>query len=215
MKRAAFAIALAACGAPGTVASRPVLPPSQVTHDSTAAALVPPNLGSLRQDDISIVLQPVGVRATAIPLDESIIRTLAPDSYRSLRGIRDAKRDLIMQRAQMRGTRDPRVWYLKFYGLAPNARFIPTDLTITSGGREYRPFDIIPISGGFGSQRLQPRETEAGLLLFDEGVDANQNLVVSMGTERNTDWTETSDGILGKIEAERIRIRALAGRTNP
>ena len=207
---------LTACGgSPGSVASNPAPAPARVTRDSTSAALVPANLGSLHQDDISIVLQPVGVRATALPLEESIIRTLAPDSYRSLRGILEAKRALIAQRAQMRGTRDPRVWYLKFYGLAPNARFMPTDLTITSGGRDYRPFDVVPITTEFGSQRLQPRDTQAGLLLFDEGVDVNQNLVVSMGAERNTQWSNENDGILSRIEAERIRIRALAGRTNP
>jgi hypothetical protein len=155
----------------------------------------------------------VGVRATALPLDESVIRTLAPDSYRSLRGILESKRSLIVQRAQMRGIRDPRVWYLRFFGIAPNARFVPTDLTVTSGGREYRPFDVVPITTEFGSQRLPPRDTQAGLLLFEEGVDVNQPLVVTMGAERNTQWS--NEGILGAIEAERTRIRALAGRPKP
>ena len=207
------ALLVAGCGAPASTASTPALPPARVTLDSTSAALVPPNLGSKRQDEISIVLQPAGVRATALPLDESVIRTLAPDSYRSLRGILESKRRLIVQRAQMRGVHDPRVWYLTFYGLAPNARFVPTDLTVTSGGRDYRPFDVVPITAEFGSQRLQPREQQAGLLLFDEAVDVNQPLVVTMGAERNTDWS--NEGILGKIEEERTRIRSLAGRPKP
>jgi hypothetical protein len=113
----------------------------------------------------------------------------------------------------MRGIRDPRVWYLTFYGLSPNARFVPTDLTITSGGRDFRPFDIIPLTDAFGAQRVQPREQQSGLLLFEEGVDATQPLVVAMGGERNTQWS--NEGTLKTIEAERARIRARVGGTNP
>jgi hypothetical protein len=209
----ALALPLAACGSsPATTSTTAAVPAARVPTDSTSAALIPPNLGSLRQDDISIILQPTGIRATALPLDESVIRTLAPDSYRSLRGLLESRRAAIAQRAQMRGVRDPRVWYLTFYGLTPNARFVPTDLTITAGGRDYRPFDILPISDGFGAQRVQPREQQSGLLLFEEGVEVNQPLVVTMGSERNTQWS--SEGILGRIEAERARIRARLGRTN-
>jgi hypothetical protein len=77
-------------------------PPTPPTRDSISAALVPLNLGSLRQDDIAIVLQPPGIRATAIPLDEDVIRVLAPDSYRALRGILESRRGQISQRGQMR-----------------------------------------------------------------------------------------------------------------
>jgi hypothetical protein len=160
------------------------------------------------------VLQPEGVRVTAIPLDETVIRTLAPDSYRTLHATAEGKRQQVLQRAQVRGIRDPRVWYVRFYGLAPNARFVPTDMTVTSGGRDYRPFDVIPITPGFGTQRLQPRETQAGLLLFDEGVDVTQPLIVTMGAERNMDWSndQTTAAILSKIETERSNIRARAPR---
>jgi hypothetical protein len=217
---AALAVGGVACSpaaspaaAPGAVPAPVTTSASRVSSDSMAATLVPAGYGTLRQDDIAIVLAPDGVRVTAIPLDESIIRVLAPDSYRTLRAMLDGKRQQILQRARMRGIREPRVWYLRFYGLAPNARFVPTDLTITSAGRDYRPFDVIPITPGFGEQRLQPRETQSGLLLFDPGVDVEQPLVVSMGAERNTDWSnDRGDLILGRIEAERASIRARAGR---
>jgi hypothetical protein len=220
---AAVLLAATACatastpGAAGAAAAGTSMPAARVSHDSMSATLVPAGFGTLRQDDISILLEPEGVRVTAIPLDESVIRVLAPDSYRTLRATLEGKRQQILQRAQMRGIRDPRVWYLRFYGIAPNARFVPTDLTITSGGREYRPFDVIPITPGFGEQRLQPRETQSGLLLFEPGVDVNQPLIVSMGTDRNTDWSnDRSDLILGRIESERASIRARAQRpTSP
>jgi hypothetical protein len=209
----ASAVVLACAGQPASTAAPPTVPPTRLTPDSTASTLVPPNLGTLRQDDISIVLQPEGVRVTAIPLDEAVIRTLAPDSYRTLHAIVEGKRQQILQRAQVHNIRNPRVWYVRFYGLAPNARFVPTDVTVTSGGRDYRPFDVVPITPGFGTERLQPRETQAGLLLFDEGVDVTQPLVVTMGGERNVDWSNdaTTAAILNKLDAERASIRARAG----
>lgn len=200
---------LAACASSGAppVQSAPGPAAPRVTIDSTAATSIPAGLGTLRQDDIAIVLQPEGVRVTAIPLDESVIRTLAPDSYRSLRALLESRRQEIVRRAAMHGVREPRVWYVLFYGLAPDARFVPTDVTVSSGGRDYRPFDVVAISPGFGTQRLQPRDTQKGLLLFDEGLDVSQPVVVTMGAERNSDW----DGILRRIDAERASIRARAG----
>jgi hypothetical protein len=184
----------------------------RATQDSAAATLTPPGFGTLRQDDIAIVLQPNGVRVSAIPLDEAVIRTLAPDSYRNLRAILEARRQQIMQRASLRGLREPRVWYVTFTGLSPDARFVPTDITVSSGGRDYRPFDIIALTSGFGEQRLQPRDQQRALLLFDDAVDVSQPLTVTIGSERNTDWsTDRADAILSRINAERASIRARAG----
>lgn len=205
---ATCAIACASAACTGTTAtppqtSPPVEHPVQLPRDTMQ---LPVGFGTLRQEDIAVVLQPEGVHAEAFPLDESVLRTLAPDSYRTLHARLDASRAQIAQRASMRGIRNPQVWFLRFYGLAPDARFVPTDITVSSAGREFRPFDVIPISAGFGTQRLQPRETQTGLLLFDEGLDVGQPLVVTMGSERNTDW----DGILRRLDAERAAIRGRA-----
>jgi len=202
---ASIVIAGAACGGttPAPQTAQPAERPAAAPRDT---AQIPVGLGTLRQEDIAIILQPEGVHAEAFPLDESVLRTLAPDSYRTLRARLDVSRSQIAQRATMRGIRNPQVWFLRFYGLAPDARFVPTDITVSSAGREFRPFDVIPISAGFGTQRLQPRETQTGLLLFEEGLDLGQPFVVTMGSERNTDW----DGILRRIDAERAAIRGRA-----
>jgi hypothetical protein len=179
----------------------------------SSSAILPIGFGTLKQSDVEIALEPQSVHVAAIPLDESVIRALAPDSYRRLRATLDSKRATIAQRASMRGIRDPKVWYVRFYGLAPDARFVATDLTVTSGGRDYRPFDVVPISSGFGEQRLQPRDTQTGLLLFEDGVDASQPMIVSMGAERSLDWD--TNGILKKLDAERALIRARAAGAKP
>lgn len=204
--------ALAGCAAPPatTSSTQPATlpaPMARITPDSASALLVPAGLGTLRQEDISIVLNPNGVRVTAIPLDEAVIRVLAPDSYHALRAMLDSKRAVIDQRAASHGVRDPRVWMVSFLGLVPDARFVPTDITVTSGGREFRPIDVIGLTAGFSEQRLQPRETQRGLVVFDSRLDVSQPVTVTMGTERNTDW----ESILQRIDAERATIRARAG----
>jgi hypothetical protein len=45
-------------------------------------------------------------------------------------------------------------------------------------------------------------------LLFEDGVDASQPMVVAMGAERNVDWD--TNGILRKLDTERAAIRARA-----
>jgi hypothetical protein len=211
-----FALAIVtACGAPPAVSTLPAqgaVPERRITQDSTSSALVPAGFGTLKQDEIAIVLQPSGVRVTVIPLDESVIRALAPDSYRSLHNTLESKRQQVLQRAASHNLRDPRVWYVTFTGLVPDARFVPTDITVTSGGRDYRPLEVLGLSPGFAEQRLQPRQTEKGLLIFDEALDVTQPITVTIGSERNTDWSnDRSDSILSKIESERAQIRARAG----
>lgn len=202
-----------ACGAAPAASTLPaqVVPGRRVTQDSTSSSLVPAGFGTLKQEEIAIVLQPSGVRVTAIPLDESVIRVLAPDSYRSLHNTLESKRQQVFQRAASHNIRDPRVWYVTFTGLVPDARFVPTDITVTSGGRDYRPLEVIGLSPGFAEQRLQPRQTEKGLLVFDEALDVTQPITVTIGSERNTDWSnDRSDSILSKIESERAQIHARA-----
>jgi len=207
---AATAAAAACAGQSSPAGSAPAAPAPAATRDSTASSLIPAGYGTLRQDDISIVLESGGVRVSAFPLDESVIRVLAPDSYRSLHATVEDNRGRIEQRASMHGVRQPRVWYVRFDGLAPDARFVPTDLTVTSGGRDYRPVDVLPLTTGFGEQRLQPRDTQRGLLIFEEAVDPSQPITVSIGTVRNVDWDFGTNGILRKLDTERASIRARA-----
>ncbi len=203
-------VASAACGGPAPATGAPTPAPASAGEPVPTSGLVPPGLGTLRQDDISIVLETGGVRISALPLDESVIRTLAPDSYRALHLYAEDNRRRVAQRASMHGIRDPRVWYVQFDGLAPDARFVWNDLTVTSGGRDFRPVDVVPLTSGFGEERLQPRERQRGLLIFEDGVDASQPLVVSVGTVRSVDWDLGATGILRKLDTERASIRGRA-----
>jgi len=208
---AAFGIGCTAAPAPqpspATDSVRSLAFPSPSARADTAAAtLIPVGYGTLRQDDIAIRLEPNSVVVKLIPTDESVIRTLAPDSYRTLHGVVESRRETIDRNAALRGLRRANVWYAEFTALVPDARFTPTDLTVTSGGRDFRPLEVLPLTRGFAQQRLQPRENQQALFLFDDAVDVSQPLTVTMANERNTDW----ESILRRIERERTQIRARA-----
>jgi hypothetical protein len=180
--------------------------PAVATADTNGAGLVPAGYGTLRQDAIAIPLQLPGVLVKLTPLDESVIRTLSPDSYRALRELAESRRAAITRLAAQHGLLRGSLWYVSFYGLAPDARFSPLELTVTVAGHDFRPVEVLPLSNGFGEQRLQPRETQSALYLFDDALDVNQPFVVSLGSERNETWSTR----LNTIERERVLIRSRA-----
>ncbi len=170
--------------------------------------MVPAGFGSLRQDDIAIRLQPQGLILRAIPLQESVIRLLTPDSYRALRDLQESNSQIIANLARRSGGRPPTLWYVSFYGLQPDARFIAMDLIINSAGQDFRPLEVIPLTTGFGEQRLQQRETQSAVYVFPGDVDVNHPLTLTFQGERTTGWEQ----ILQRIERERALVRARSGR---
>jgi hypothetical protein len=196
---------------PPVVTGRPATTPATpaiAAADTNGAGLIPAGFGTLRQDDIAIKLQLSDVLVKLIPLDESVIRTLSADSYRALRELAESKRPVVARLASQHGLLRAGLWYVSFYGLAPDARFSPLELTVTSKGQDFRPIEAVPFSSGFGEQRLQPRETQSALYLFDDALDVNQPLVVTLGSERNVSWSTT----LSTIERERALVRSRAAR---
>ena len=182
-------------------------PPAAASADTTGSALVPAGFGSLRQDQTSVSLQLPDVIVRLTPLDESVIRTLSPDSYRALHELGESHKAAIARLAAQHGLLRGTLWYVNFYGLARDARFSPLELTVTSAGRDYRPLEVIALSNGFGEQRLQPRETQTALYLFDDALDVNQPLVVSIGSRKSTAWANI---LRDNIERERALIRSRA-----
>ena len=183
-----------------------------VQQAADTSAIVPAGYGTLRQEDLGIRLSTRGVQVRAIPLEESIIRVLAPDSYRALRDLLESRRAEIDAIASRNGVRRASVWYVSFFGIEPDARFSPMELVITSTGRDFRPLEILPLSPGFGEHRLSQRETQTALYVFEDGVDPEQPLTVAMQGERSAVWQD----ILRRIERERALIRSrTAARANP
>lgn len=194
---------------PPVVPVPPTRDAGPVSDDTSGRTNIPPGFGTLRQDDIAVRIELQGLIVRAIPLDESIIRLLTPDSYRALRELQESNKASISAVTRRTGGQKPDLWYVSFYGVQPEVHFSPRELIISSGGRDLSPLDVIPLTSGFGEERLQQRETQSALYLFDESIDLDQPLTVRFQTETNTDWQTT----LQAIERERALVRARAARS--
>ncbi len=201
----AAACATATTGGPAVAQSDGLAP---ITDDTIGRANIPVGFGTLRQDDIAIRIELQGLIVRAIPLDENLIRLLTPDSYRALRDLQESNKQAIAAVTRRTGGRAPDLWYVSFYGVQPDVHFSPMELVITSGGRDFRALEILPLSAGFGEQRLTQRETQSAIYLFDDAIDLDQPLTVTFQNVRNDDWEQ----ILTRVERERALVRARATR---
>ena len=204
---------LAGCGVPPGGSTVPAPAPvtanaAAASGDTLASGLIPAGYGTLRQDDISIKLTLEGVLVQMLPMNESVIRTLSPDAYKALHDLLQSYSKTIRAYAAQYGLREDDVWYVSFYGMAPDATFSPLDLTIRAPGRDFSPLRVIPITPGFGQNRLQVRTVQRAFYLFDDGMPLNQPLTVIMGAVTDDSWQI----IQRQIEAEQQHVRARAAR---
>lgn len=207
--------------ATGTRTSPPSAPGTAVRTDTarraatadTSGGLLPAGYGTLRQEDISLRLGQVsGLQVRATPLDESVIRLLSSDSYRALAELKRSRADAIAQVARRNGVRDPGLWYVSFFTVQRGeTRFSPREFIITNVGRDFRPLDVLPLTPGFGEQRLRQNGRQDALYVFDGQLDVQQPLSVIYETARNEEWAS----LLPTLERERslVKSRAAARRS--
>ena len=153
---------------------------------------------------------PEGAAPDGVPerLVEAAIRLLSPDSYKALRDLRDGggRKEQIQQAASRVGVQDPSLWYVSYFGLQPDAQYTSGDVDIVSGGRDFRPLDIIPLTAGFGSQRVGQREVQSAIYIFDHGIDTDHALTVTVQSVPTTSWAQ----VIPLIERERALVRSRA-----
>jgi hypothetical protein len=217
LARVALPVAVLACATAGTTTGSTDVPRAAVVSQSATAdttALIPAGLGSLRQEDIALRLMVQGLQVRVIPLDEGFIRTLSPDSYRSLHDIGLSKRAEIDEIVRRTGVPSVSLWYVSFFNLQQGeARYSAQDVILTNMGRDFRPLDILPLTPGFGNQRLRQREQAHALFVFDGAINPNQNLSLTLEAQTGGDWRT----VVQRVERERalIRSRASSGRRPP
>lgn len=202
------AIACVPAGSSGVSAAAPVTGVPQA--DTAGLLMLPPGYGSLRQDDLSLHIDGGTVLVRALPIDESLIRLLTPDSYRALHDLKEGSRTQLDKIARRYGGRPVSVWLVSFYGVEPNARFTPGDLIVNSGGRDFRPYDILSLTVGFGENRLRQRETQSALYVYDGDVQVNQPISIAYEGAIDASWDQT----LQTIERERTMVRARSEKPN-
>ena len=186
----------------GDSAARP-----QVTGD---AGLIPAGYGTLRRDDVAIVMQVQGLTIRAMPLDESVIRTLAPDSYQALHAMRESRAARLDSIRRRLGLASIQAWHVSFFNVQQGeARFDPRGVQIRSSGRDFRPLDVLPLVNGFEDGRLAQGRTVDAIFVFDPAISLAQPLVVTLAGQQTSAWGD----ILPRIERERAAVWSRAAAT--
>jgi hypothetical protein len=163
--------------------------------------LVPAGNGTLRQDEVTVQLRSGPLLVKATPLAEAVIRLLAPDTYDRLHALAESRRTEAAQ-----GTIDaPEMFLVSFFSYEPDVSFTPEDLQLTHQGRLMRASRVLPVTSGFGRQRLAQQENQSAIYVFDERIDYQQPIVVRYELVESREWGQT---IVPKLEVERAKVRA-------
>ncbi len=176
---------------PGTRADREELPPV--------------GYGTLRQDDFTVAFASGDVQIKLTPLDESVTRLAAPDTYQRLHGLVESRASQIREASLNAGLRDePLLFLVSFFTYARQAEFAPTDLQLLSQGILYRPIGILPLTPEWGRQQLLQEKSQSALYLFDPDIDLQVEFQAEYGRggNRALGWGP----IIRTLEAERARV---------
>jgi hypothetical protein len=167
---------------------------------------VPAGYGTLRRDDIVARFSTGTLEIQVLPLDEQVIRLLAPDTYRSLAQLVRSRTTDIAAAASLGATQNPTLVMVTFLGVVAGARFTPEELNITSRGRLFRPIGIVPLSPTWSAYQLDARQQAAAIYLFDPGISLREELTVSYQGLSSDAWTHS----VRLLDRERARVRARA-----
>lgn len=210
--RAAIAAVLCAAHANALVAQAGSADTAARRVATSASGLIPAGFGTLRNEDVAIVVQVQGLTARAVPLDEAVIRALAPDRYQSLHAIRESRGAQIERVRTRLGLTAVQAWHVVFFNVQQGeARFDPRGVQIRSAGRDFRPLDVLPLQPGFEDGRLAQGRMAEAIFVFDPAVALDQPLVVTMAGQQSAAWSEE---LLNRLARERAAIwsRAAAAR---
>jgi hypothetical protein len=178
------------------------------TQGRTTQELPPPGYGTLRQDDFTVPLNWSVVQIKVTPLDESVIRLAAPDTYQRLHGLVRSRAERIRQTAENEGLRgDPKVFLVSFFTRDYQVQFEPTSLQLQSQGIIFFPRGILPLTPDWGRQQLKQEETQSALYLFDPAIDLEVPFEVQYLEVRSFAW----GAIIGRLQAERGRVVSRMG----
>jgi hypothetical protein len=203
--RTAAVAALLAGGCAAAPAGEPGAPPPAPRPAGDAARdqqtdLVPPGYGTLRQDDVTPSLRSGPLLIKVTPLSEAVIRLLAPDTYDRLHALAENRRAEAAQAAFS----SPEMFLVSFFSYEQDVAFTPEDLQLTHQGRLMRATRFLPVTGGFGRQRLAQQENQSAIYVFDERIDYEQPITVRYGLLESVEWTQ----IIPELEVERAKVRA-------
>ena len=203
MPRRLFALLLLAACAPATAVPAPSEGGATPTPEQSReeADPIPAGLGSLRQDQFTLSLRDGDLLLKVTPLEESVIRLAAPDTYERLRATADSR---IEQARDAVYSGEPELVLVSFFSYSPDVEYQPDDILLLQQGRQMRPVAILPVTTGWGRGRLQQQEIQNAVYVFDRDIDYAQPMTVRYGPLETPDWIT----IVPVLDRERARVRS-------
>ena len=182
----------------------------QPAHVPGQTDLPPAGYGTLGQDDIGIRLRTQDFVISIMPLDEGVIRLLAPDTYQSMHRLLESKAEELADLARRNGISAPSVFLVSFFGTQTRTRFEAEALTITGQNRLFRPRAFLPVSPSFGDRQVSQRETATAIYIFEDGLRMLDPFTVGYDGVSTNGWAR----VLRTLDRERaaVSVRAAAAR---
>lgn len=194
-------VAVVACGGASPLAR------AQASASDTTD-LPPAGYGTLRQEAVTIRIRTDVLEIRAFPLDERVIRLLAPDTYASFHRLLEDRRPEIDTLGERNGVESPTLVFVSFFGVQEGARFQPELLTITAQNRLFRPMAIVPLTPQWSAHQLTQRQTASGIYLFERGIRVLDPFDVTYDGVTSSDWARR----LRTLDQERASVLARARR---
>jgi len=191
------------------VAAAVVATPAGLAAQNTD--LPPAGFGSLRQDQVAVMITTANLAVRVLPLDEHVIRLLAPDTYSSLHALVQSRSSALAAAARTAGRDSAAAFFVTFFGLQPQSTFIPDQVTVQSQGVFYRPLAIIPLSPQWNDARLDQRQQASAIYLFDPVIPVLQTFTVFYGNQ----YAANFDNSINLLQSERARALARAAQQSP
>jgi hypothetical protein len=173
--------------------------------------LPPAGYGSLKQDQVAVMITTGNLAIRVLPLDEHVTRMLAPDTYASLHALLMSRNSAIAAAARNLGRDSVQAFFVTFFGLQPQVTFVPDQISIQSQGSYYRPLGILPLSPLWNDARLDQRQQASALYLFDPSIPVSQTFTVTYGDQYSANF----DNSINLLQSERARVLARAAQRQP
>jgi len=187
---------------------------SQETPDPMGT-MPPMGLGSLTQEQISISIANSQLTIRFQPLNERLLRLLAPDAYRALSGMIASRHAAIDSVSRYSGSTQPGLMLVTVYGNVPDVRFDGTSVGVSVNAIRIDPIGIIPLNVNFSRQQLPQQAVGQGLYVFAEELPVYSPMVFSYGSVTAEGWASkisTFDRELARVSA---RARSQASQQVP
>ncbi len=170
--------------------------------------LPPAGYGSLRQDQVAVMITTDNLAVRALPLDERVIRLLSPDTYSSLHQLAESRAAALAAAARGAGRDSAVAFVVTFYALQRQVVFNPDQVYISSQGAFFRPLAILPLTARWSESQVDQRQQAMAIYLFDASIPVMQPFTVFYGDLSSDSWANT----INLLASERARVLARASQ---